>query len=122
METYVVLRRNGWMNAKLRAAVEQSFVKSERTLDDIGWIRSYVLHERDGSVGAVCVVSARSPEAIRRHAAAAGLRVDEIVKVAGNVVVHPNLLSMATGEAAVVLRPVVEDRNRETARAREANR
>ena len=36
--------------------------------DDVAWIRSYVLEERDGSLGTVCVYQASSPEAIRRHA------------------------------------------------------
>ena len=33
--------------------------------DDVRWIRSYVLDERDGSVGTVCIYQATSPEAIR---------------------------------------------------------
>jgi hypothetical protein len=49
-----------------------------------------VLEERDGSVGTVCVYQASSPEAIRRHAGAASLPVDEIVKVAGTVIVRPD--------------------------------
>ena len=57
--------------------------------DDIAWIRSYVLTERDGSVGTVCIFQAASPEAIRRHASAADLPVDEIVKVADTIVVRP---------------------------------
>jgi hypothetical protein len=68
--------------------VERSLRQSEWTLDGIHHLRSYVLHERDGSVGTVCVMSAGSPEAIRHNAAAAGLPVDEIVKVAGTVVVQ----------------------------------
>jgi sporulation protein YlmC with PRC-barrel domain len=58
--------------------------------DDVAWIRSYVLAERDGSVGTVCIYQASSPEAIRRHAAAAELPVDEIVAVADTVVVRPD--------------------------------
>jgi hypothetical protein len=58
--------------------------------DDVAWIRSYVLEESDGSVGTVCVYQASSPEAIRRHAAAADLPIDEIVKVADTVVVRPD--------------------------------
>jgi Protein of unknown function (DUF4242) len=56
--------------------------------DDIRWIRSYVLEEGGGSVGTVCIYQASSPEAIRRHAGAADLPVDEIVKVADTVVVR----------------------------------
>ena len=58
--------------------------------DDVRWIRSYVLGETDGSVGTVCIYQATSPEAIRRHAAAADLPVDEIIEVADTVIVRPD--------------------------------
>jgi thiamine biosynthesis protein ThiC len=89
METYVILRRGGWRTADdLAAAAERSTTEGERMPDDIAWIRSYVLEELDGSVGTVCIYQASSPEAIRRHAAAAELPVDEIVKVADTVIVR----------------------------------
>ena len=96
METYVILRRNGWRTAEdLAAAAERSTAEGERMPDDVAWIRSYVLEELDGTVGTVCVYMASSPEAIRRHAAAAGLPVDEIVKVADTVIVRPDPASVA---------------------------
>ena len=57
---------------------------------DIRWIRSYVTAEPNGSVGTVCIYEASSPEAIRRHADAADLPVDEIIKVADTVIVRPD--------------------------------
>ena len=57
--------------------------------DDIRWIRSYVLEEGKG-VGTVCIYQASSPEAIRAHAAAADLPVDEIIHVADTVLVRPD--------------------------------
>lgn len=91
METYVILRRRGWRTADdLKVAAERSLAEGERMPDDIAWIRSYVLEELDGTVGTVCVYQASSPEAVRRHAAAAGLPVDEIVKVADTVIVRPD--------------------------------
>lgn len=91
METYVILRRRGWRSAAdLEQAAARSTAEGERMPDEIAWIRSYVLEEHDGSVGTVCVYQAASPEAVRRHAAGAGLPVDEIVKVAGTVVVRPD--------------------------------
>jgi hypothetical protein len=54
-----------------------------------------VLEERDGTVGTVCIYQASSPEAIRRHAAAAELPVDEIVGVADTVVVRPDPVAEA---------------------------
>jgi hypothetical protein len=91
METYVILRRNGWRTADdLREAAVRSTAEGERMSDDIRWIRSYVTAETDGSVGTVCIYQASSPEAIRRHADAAGLPVDEIVKVGDTVFVRPD--------------------------------
>jgi len=91
METYVILRRSGWRTADdLRVAAERSTVEGERMSDDVRWIRSYVTAETDGRVGTVCIYQASSPEAIRRHASAAALPVDEIVKVADTVLVRPD--------------------------------
>jgi hypothetical protein len=87
----VILRRNGWRTADdLTEAAARSTAEGERMPDDIAWVRSYVLEELDGTVGTVCIYQASSPEAIRRHAAAAELPVDEIVKVADTVVVRPD--------------------------------
>jgi hypothetical protein len=91
METYVILRRGGWRTTDdLAAAAERSTTEGERMPDDVAWIRSYVLEELDGSVGTVCVYQASSPEAIRGHATAADLPVDEIVRVADTVIVRPD--------------------------------
>ncbi len=89
METYVILRRSGWRSPEeLEQAAERSTAEGEKMSDDVRWIRSYVLEEDGGSVGTVCVYQATSPEAIRRHAGAADLPVDEIVKVADTVLVR----------------------------------
>ena len=91
MDTYVILRRNGWRTGQeLEEAAARSTAEGERMPDDVRWIRSYVLAEQDGSVGTVCIYQASSPEAIRQHAAAAELPVDEIVAVADTVVVRPD--------------------------------
>jgi hypothetical protein len=91
MNTYVILRREGWRSAAdLERAAERSTDVGEQMPDDIRWIRSYVLEEAAGSVGTVCIYEASSPEAIRRHAGHAGLPVDEIIEVAGTVIVRPD--------------------------------
>jgi hypothetical protein len=96
METYVILRRGGWRTADdLREAAERSTVEGDRMPDDVRWIRSYVTAETDGRVGTVCVYQASSPEAIRRHASAADLPVDEIVKIADAVIVRPDPATVA---------------------------
>ena len=41
METYVILRRDGWRTPdELRNAAERSTVEEDRVADDIRWIRS----------------------------------------------------------------------------------
>jgi uncharacterized protein DUF4242 len=91
VQTYVIMRRNGWQTAaELEEADARSAAEGDRMPDDVVWIRSYVLEERDGSVGTVSIYRASSPEAIRRHASAASLPVDEIVKVADTVIVRPD--------------------------------
>ena len=92
MNLYAILRRNGWTTGEdLQAAAARSTqVGNEEMPNDIRWIRSYVLDEGDGAVGTVCIYQATSPEAIREHAARAGLPVDEIIPVADTVLVRPD--------------------------------
>jgi hypothetical protein len=91
METYVILRRNGWRDAAdLGAAAERSTLEGEKVPDDIRWIRSYVIAEPDGTLGTACIYQASSPEAIRRHAAASDMPATEIFPVADTVVVRPD--------------------------------
>lgn len=87
MKDYGILRRSGWRSyAELTMALERAAcVAQDQMPDDVRWIRSYVLDEAGGGVGAVCIYRAVSPEAIRRHAACARLPVDEIVAIAGSV-------------------------------------
>ena len=92
MDTYVILRRSGWRSGEeLGEAAARSTTVGEEMSDDVRWIRSYVLEEGNG-VGTVCIYQASSPEAIRAHAAAADLPVDEIVRVADTVIVRPDPL------------------------------
>jgi hypothetical protein len=65
MQMYAILRRSGW--------------KSPADLEEGG-----------GSVGTVCIYEASSPEAIRGHAGAADLPVDEIIPIADTVIVRPD--------------------------------
>jgi len=91
MDMFAILRRNGWRTpGDLQEAAARSTAEGDRTPADIRWIRSYVLGERDGSLGTVCIYQASSPEAIRAHAKAADLPVDEIIAVADTVIVRPD--------------------------------
>jgi hypothetical protein len=54
MNTYVILRRNGWRTAEdLRIAAGRSKATVEQMSDDLAWIRSYVVPEPSGAVGTV---------------------------------------------------------------------
>lgn len=92
MQLYGILRRHGWPTGGdlEQAAGRSAKVGDEDMPNDIRWIRSYVLDEGEGAVGTFCVYEASSPEAIRKHAAAADLPVDEIVPIADTVVVRPD--------------------------------
>jgi hypothetical protein len=95
MDLYAILRRDGWRSPEeLQEAAARSTAEGEKMPDDIRWIRSYVLEE-SGGLGTVCIYQASSPEAIRAHAAKAGLPVDEIVKVADTVLVRPDSTPVA---------------------------
>ena len=91
MQQYAILRRNGWRSGdELKEAAGRSTAEGDAMPDDIRWIRSYVLGEEAGGLGTVCIYEASSPEAIRRHADAADLPVDEIIPIADTVIVRPD--------------------------------
>jgi hypothetical protein len=89
VETYVIMRRDGWRDgAELEEAAARSTAEGDKMPDDVRWIRSYVLEEPSGRVGTVCIYQATDEEALRRHADAADLPIDEVVRVADTVVVR----------------------------------
>jgi Protein of unknown function (DUF4242) len=91
MDLYVIVRRNGWATAQdLEAAAARSSAEGDKEGSGVRWIRSYVLGEESGELGTVCIYEAESPEAIRAHAEAAELPVDEIIPVADTVIVRPD--------------------------------
>ena len=92
MNTYVILRRNGWRSPEdlQEAAGRSKAVGDEQMPAEVRWIRSYVLEEGGGPVGTVCIYQATGPEAIRKHASLADLPVDDIIPVADTVVVRPD--------------------------------
>ena len=92
LNTYVILRRNGWRTPEdlQAAAAKSSDVGDNEMSEDIRWIRSYVLAEADGSLGTVCIYQGSSPEKVREHAERAGLPADEVILVADTVFVRPD--------------------------------
>jgi hypothetical protein len=89
MQLYGIVRRNGWPSGEdLQAAAARSTEEGDKPDSGVRWIRSYVLAEESGGLGTFCVYEADSPEAIRAHAQAAELPVDEVIPIADTVVVR----------------------------------
>ena len=84
MSLFVVRRRGGWPRL---ADPGLERVPDELPVDDVRWIRSYVVHEADGGLGTVCVYQAPSAGSVLQHAVQAGLPVSEVLSVADVVLV-----------------------------------
>lgn len=97
VQLYGIVRRNGWASAEeLQAAAVRSTEVGDKEGSGVRWIRSYVLAEESGELGTFCVYEADSPEAIREHARAAVLPVDEVVPIADTVIVRPDPVPVAS--------------------------
>ena len=95
MDLFVIRRRSAWATPEdLQAAGARSAAEGDKAGSGVRWIRSYVIEESDGTLGSVCIYEAESPESIRAHADRAGLRADEITRVADTVVVRPDPVSV----------------------------
>lgn len=81
MELYAIHRRRLCTPDDLAEVDRRSQAELDRRTDQVRKIRSYVFDEEDGMVGTICVYQATGLEAIREHAAAAGLPVDEIQRI-----------------------------------------
>jgi hypothetical protein len=91
VNTYIILRRNAWPSEReLETATARSNEAATEMAADVSWIRSYILAEESGALGAVCVYRATSEDKVREHAACAGLPADEVISVGDLVVVNPD--------------------------------
>jgi hypothetical protein len=89
MQLYGIRRRSCWANAEeLEAAGKRSGEVGDEPESGVRWIRSYVLQEDDGRLGTYCIYEATGPEAIRKHAEAAGFTADEINEAVDTVVIR----------------------------------
>lgn len=97
MKLYAIRRQGGWSSEQeLKAtAARSSQVGDEEMPQDIRWIRSYVVHESDGSLGTICIYQASSPEKIREHAFRVDMPATEIFEVADTVLVRPDPVAAA---------------------------
>ena len=95
METYVIVRRNGWRTAdELRRPPDARRPRASACPKTSAGSAATSSRRRTARWERVCIYQASSPEAIRRHAYAATLPVDEIVAVADTVVVRPDPVSV----------------------------
>src|SRR2546423_15136058 len=97
MKLYAIRRNSGWAwPDEVQATAEKSLqVGDEEMSDDIRWIRSYVVHEPDGSLGTICIYEASSPEKIREHAFRSDMPATEIFEVANTGAVGPDPVGAA---------------------------
>ena len=97
MKLYAIRRPSGWGSpADVEVTAARSLhVGDEEMREDIRWIRSYVVHEEDGSLGTICIYEASSPEKIREHASRSEMPATEIFEVAATVVVRPDPVRLA---------------------------
>lgn len=84
---FLVRRRGFWRSA---TELERSAAVARRIADEematrVCWLHSYVVRESDGALGSVCFFQGLDAQALREHAARAGLPVDEITPVMGRV-------------------------------------
>jgi hypothetical protein len=91
MDLYAILRRHGWRSPEeVKEAGQRSATEGDKPGSGVRWIRSYALAEESGEMGTVCIYEAESPDAIRAHAEAADLPIDEIVQIAQTIIVRPD--------------------------------
>lgn len=97
MNTYVILRRNGWSTAPdlEKAAARSLRVGNEAMRDRVRWLRSYVIREPGGRLGTVCVYKGTDAATIREHAERAGLPCDDIIAVTETVIINEDPAPLA---------------------------
>jgi hypothetical protein len=92
MNTYAIRRKRAWASPE---EVEAIAARSKAVADsdfpeEIRWIRSYVIAEKDGTLGSICIYQASHDDAIRRHAERVGMPADDIFDIADLVVIRPD--------------------------------
>jgi Protein of unknown function (DUF4242) len=92
MNMYAIRRPSGWRTPEQlqTAAARSKQVGDEEMPADIRWIRSYVVRERAGGLGTICIYHASSPEKIREHAVRAGIPATDIFDIVDTVIVRPD--------------------------------
>ena len=101
-----LIRRRGAWNAALELGhrtVTARRVADEEMTGQVSWIRSYVVRERDGRWGMVCIYQGVSARALTEHAARSCMPADEVTEVIGHVAYRddPHPQSTLTGAVPV---------------------
>jgi hypothetical protein len=88
---YVVPRTGAFRSEEeIDATIECGLALIETMGDELRFIRSYVVHEDDGTFSAFCVYEASGPEVLQRYSEAMRLPTDAIKPVATTVVNAPD--------------------------------
>jgi hypothetical protein len=91
VNTYVVPRTRAFLSEEeIDAVIECGLALIETMNDELRFIRSYVVHEDDGTYSAFCVYEATGPEVLERYSEAMRLPTDAIKHVATTVVNAPD--------------------------------
>ena len=90
MPLYLVPRTRAWLSEEEVAAAADCLPAVNDVIDDIRWIRSYVVAEEDGSFSGFCLYEASDAEAVRRHSDAVMLPTDAIKPVVSTTVAAPD--------------------------------
>ena len=100
---YLIRRREVWLSEAEhdRGAAESRRIGDEEMVREVSWLRSYVVRERDGTLGSVCLYQAISPAALREHARRCAMPADEIVPVLGRIVYRDDPRPQPTPDRAV---------------------
>ena len=87
MNLYVVPRTRAFLSEEeIDAVIECGLALIDTMSDELRFIRSYVVHEDDGTYSAFCVYEATGPEVLERYSEAMKLPTDAIKQVATTVV------------------------------------
>jgi len=92
MKLYAIRRPSAWAGTQEleAAAAKSAAVGNDEMADQVRWIRSYVVEERDGRLGTICIYQGSNPEAIRDHARRVGMPGNDILPIVDTVVVRPD--------------------------------
>lgn len=92
MNTYIIRRQNAWLTETdlERAAGRSARVGDHEMPERVRWIRSYIVEERDGKLGSVCIYQAVDIEALREHAERSGMPCDQVIPVRTTAIVRPD--------------------------------